>query len=74
MLIKCGLKENDTPKERLLLKEIKTTDDLSQLYSVLLSIINEGQTASVEVWMDCPDREVSNFLEMVREDQPVNFT
>lgn len=51
-LIQQQLCEGGKTLERILLKEIKTRDDLEQLYSVLRASVAAGDIPTVEVWTE----------------------
>ena len=51
-IIQLALCEGAKPKERVLLKPIKSRDDLDQLYCVLRDAIANDKNVVVEVWVD----------------------
>jgi hypothetical protein len=52
VLIKLAREEGSVAKERVLLKQVKTIDDLAQLYGVLMVLVEHEQEFDVEIWTE----------------------
>ncbi len=57
------------PMQRILLKQIRTRDDLDQLYLVLRGSVAQGNEVWAEVWESCDEAQAPQRFALPQENQ-----